>query len=151
MPLSKYFEVVHPQYIYLQLIPIKSTRNYDSRQIPKTISSLYKGFLDRIKKEEKKMLFHTKFKIVFYIYMTKISVKTNDYKVEFYFILPKEYRSLFWDKISDIWQGINIREVEDIPFDNNGIKYAISYKKEDALSLSVDKRSSIVLSVVYDM
>jgi hypothetical protein len=141
MKLSQYFEIINPEYVYLRLIPLKSIRNYNSDKIINAVASLYKNLFQRIYINNKKLFFNTKIKVVYYIYITKSSA-------EFYFIIPKTYLNLIKDKIGDTWKGITIVVVESLPYTQGGIRSAITYKKEDALSIATDKRSNALLSSI---
>lgn len=137
---SKYFELVNPEYVYFKLTPHSSCKNNNSDQIAKIVNKMYVSLSKRIYIEEKKLFFKTDCKVSYYIYLEKN-------KAEFYFIIPKPYKRLFKDKISDTWKNIEVKEVLDIPqFSKNCTKYGMRYQKEDALSLSVDKRDNDLLS-----
>lgn len=143
--LDKYFELVNPEYIYFKLIPHSSTRNNSSDKLAQLVNKLYLDFNKRIYKEEKKLFFKTKSKVSYYIYLEKK-------KIEFYFIIPKPYKRLFKDRISDTWRNIEIKEVKELPqFNEDATKYSLSYKKEDALSLAVDKRNNELLSSTLNL
>lgn len=138
--LSQYFKIQRPNYIFLKLTPSNSIRNYSSDRIAKAITSLYKTLLQRIKKYDKQFFFEVPCKVSYYIYIEKN-------KTEFYFIIPDTYKSLIKEKIRDTWKNITIKQVESIPqFSHKAIKYQLNYKKEDALSLSVDKRTNTLLA-----
>ena len=42
LPISKYFEYVKPEYVYLKITPLKSLRNYNSDRIVTLIA----GFIE---------------------------------------------------------------------------------------------------------
>lgn len=150
---NEVFKIVNPEYVYLKLIPNNSIRNQSSYKIARTIVSLYKGMFRRIQIDERKVLkvfskefmMGTKFsyrsfeKIGYFIYMEKK-------KIEFYFIVPKQYQDLIEEKLSDVWGGITIEEAECLPvFSDKAEKYQMTYDKEDALSLKVDQRDNDLL------
>lgn len=138
--MDKYFELVKPEYIYFRLIPHSSTRNNTTDNLAQLVNKVYLDLSKRIYREEKKLFFKTQSKVSYYIYLEKK-------KAEFYFIVPKTYRRLFKDRLSDTWKHIEIKEVTELPqFSSDATKYSLSYKKEDALSLAVDKRNSELLS-----
>ncbi len=140
MALSKYFEIVRPQYVFLKLTPLKSLRNYNSDKIINAISTVYRKFTQQIIKDHKKYFFTIQCKMSYYIYMEKN-------KVEFYFVLPVDYKTLLKDKINDCWKGIAIEEVDSVPeFRDKCFKYDLRYKKEDVFSLCTDKRNNVLLS-----
>lgn len=135
-----YFQINNPMYIYLKLIPNNSIRNYNSDKIAKVINKCYRSIAERIYKEEKKFFYNTPTKISYYIHITKLDC-------EFYFVIPQFYKNLFLEKINDCWKGITVEIVNNIPrFKDSCTKYALSYTKEDALSLNTDKRSNTLLS-----
>ena len=138
--LNKYFEIINPEYIYLQLIPNNSIRNYDSDKIAKAISTLYLVLAQRIHKQDKKTFIYRPSKVSYYTYIDKN-------RVEFYFIIPTNRLNLIKDKIGDTWKGITIKQVNEIPIlSKNTTKYYLTYRKEDALSLATDKRTNTLLS-----
>ena len=138
--MSKYFELVNPSYVFFKLTPHNSCRNNSSDKLAQLVNKLYIDFTKRIYIEEKKLFFKTDTKVSYYIYLEK-------HKAEFYFIVPVAYKRLFKEKISDTWRNIEIKEVNELPqFSKNSTKYGLRYKKEDALSLAVDKRNNDLLS-----
>ena len=138
--ISNYFELVKPQYIFFKLTPHNSCRNNSSDKLAQLVNKLYIDFTKRIYIEEKKLFFRTDTKVSYYIYLEK-------HKAEFYFIVPVSYKRLFKEKISDTWRNIEIKEVQELPqFSKDCTKYGLRYKKEDALSLKIDKRDNDLLS-----
>jgi hypothetical protein len=137
---SKYFEVIHPEYVYLRLIPLKSSRNYNSDKVILAIASTYKNILQRVQRQQKKYFFNVSYKMSYYIYIEKN-------RVEFYFIIPKDCLTLIKDKVGDTWHGITLQVSPTLPvFDADSLRYYMSYRKEDALSVAADKRSNALLS-----
>lgn len=141
MKISDYIEFKKPKYVYLKLIPSTSLRNYNSDKLLTLIASLYKSMNKQIKQINNKLFFECNAKISYYIYM-------ENNKVEFYFIVPEPHLNLYKDKIIDVWQNkITINKVNEIPlFENDYTTYYLTYKKEDALSLSCDKRNNTLLN-----
>lgn len=152
--LSDYFKVVRPQYIYLRLKPNNSIRNNSSHKLAKTISSLYRNVIENIKNEEAKLvkvlgkefMIGTKYryevnsKVSYYVYIEKK-------KVEFYFIIPEQHESIIREKIGDVWSGITIEKVDNVPgFSEDATKHQMVYKKEDALSLDVNRSDNHLLN-----
>ena len=136
LALSKYFEIVNPVYIYLKIIPHKSIRNCNSSDIAKSMSDTYKSIIKRVYREQKKVFIETEYKISYIIDITKNNSS-------FYFLVPTLYKNIILEKISEIWNKATIEEVEDIPkFTDDKITYQLGYKKDDALSLKVDKRTN---------
>lgn len=145
IPLREYIKIVHPQYVYLKLTPTNSIRNYNSDKIAKAIASLHRNLLHRIRKRNNQYFFDVPVKVAYYIYIERS-------KVEFYFIVPDTHLTLIKEKIGDTWHGITITRVEKIPvFSDKAIKYKLSYAKEDALSLAVDRRTNTLLSSVLNV
>jgi hypothetical protein len=67
-------------------------------------------------------------------------------KVEFYFIIPRQCLSLIKEKMSDSWSNVTIQEVQELPvFPNDITKYQLYFRKEDGLSLVVDRRNNELL------
>lgn len=145
LALSEYIKIVRPDYIYLRLTPTNSIRNHDSDKIAKAVASLYKNLTQRIKKHNRRYFFEAPSKVAYYIYIEK-------QKVEFYFVIPSNHLGLIKDKIGDTWKGITITQVADIPqFTDQSIKYKLSFRKEDALSLTADRRDNALLSSVLNV
>lgn len=142
---SEYFKLVHPSYVYLKIIPHKSIRNYNSSNIAKAISNTYRALNRRIHKEQKKLFFETNFKISYVI-----DIEGNN--ASFYFLVPQPFKNIIIEKIKEIWTKATIEEVEPIKsFSKDSIKYELSYKKEDALSLQVDKKSNEPLNSILSV
>lgn len=138
--ISNYFELVKPQYVFFKLTPHSSCRNNSSDKLAQLVNKLYIDLTKRIYKEDKKLFFRSNTKVSYYIYLEK-------HKAEFYFIVPIPYKRLFKEKISDTWRNIEIKEVQELPqFSKSCTKYGLRYKKEDALSLAIDKRDNDLLS-----
>lgn len=134
IPIDKYFELIKPKYTYIEIIPHKSLRNYNSSNIVKSISYTYKSIDKRIRHEQRKFFFETNFKISYLIDIT-----TNN--VSFYFIVPAVFKDIIIEKIGEVWSQATVKEVEKIKsFSSNCDVYEVNYKKEDALSLCTDKR-----------
>lgn len=144
--LSNYFELINPTYTYIQIIPHRSIRNYNSSNIAKAISHTYKAINKRIKREKKKVFIETNFKISYII-----DIEKNN--ANFYFLVPTAFKHNILEKIAEIWNKATVKEVEGIPnFSENADTYSLSYKKHDALSLNVDKKSNEPLnSILYVM
>ncbi len=143
--LSKYFEIIHPVYIYLKILPHKSMRNYNTSEIAKTMSDTYKGIIKRVHREEKKIFIESDLKISYIIDITKKDIS-------FYFLVPKAYKDIIKEKINETWSKATIEEIEDIPkYTENKLVYQLGYKKDDALSLKVDKRNNEPLNQVLNI
>lgn len=142
---KKYFEMVNPKYQYLKITPIKSLRNYNSDKIINAVASTCRNFSQKVIRYEKKIEFKRQCKLSYMIYMDKK-------EISFYFIIPQDYITLFRDKISDTWKGITIETVDSLPiFNDKCNKHYLNYKKEDALSLSTDKRNNVLLSALLSV
>lgn len=153
---SKFITLVHPEYIYLKLTPNNSIRNNTTSNIAKTIGSFYRDIKQSIKVEQGKLIkifgrefmLGTKYsialapKVSYYIYIEKK-------RIEFYFIVPKQYSSMLQEKLSSTWEGITVKPVTDLAtipaFGDSPTRYQLFYKKEDGLSLAVDKRTNDLL------
>src|SRR3712207_3899860 len=95
MKLSKYFELIKPEYAYIKVIPDKSIRNYNSTNIAKAIANTYKTIDRRIHREKKKIFFETNFKISYVLDITKEDTS-------FYFMIPKPFLNIIIEKIREI-------------------------------------------------
>jgi hypothetical protein len=151
--ISDYFNVVKPSYVYLRLTPNNSIRNQSTHKIAKSIASIYRNLAQTIRKEDAKVvkalgrefLLGTKYsvdmnaKVAYYVYIEKK-------KVEFYFVIPRNYLTLIKEKISDSWSNITAKVVADMPsFSESATKYSLVYTKENALSLATDRRNDDLL------
>ena len=143
--LSKYFELVKPEYIFIKITPDKSIRNYNTTNIAKAIAYTYKAIGKRIRREQKKIFFETSFKTSYIIDIT-----ANE--ASFYFLIPKPFKSILVEKISEIWPKATISEVDGInKFSDSAICYQLTYKNEDGLSLAVDKKSNEPLNSLMNI
>ncbi|MCB2297829.1 type IV secretory system conjugative DNA transfer family protein [Clostridium tagluense] len=142
IPISKYLQLIKPQYVYLQITPHKSTRNYNSSNIAKAIQHTYKAINKRVKIEQNKLRIETNFKISYVIDIRKINTS-------FYFIVPKVFLNIIIEKIREIWSQVSLDIVDKIEgFGADTVYYQLNYKKEDALSLQVDKKSNEPLNSI---
>lgn len=146
MKLSRYFEIVNPKYTTLQITPHSSIRNYNSSNIAKMVTIMYRSMSKSIHKEEKKYFIETKVKCTYAIDIYKTDIK-------FYFIVPQEYVLLAKEKISSVWDKATVEECVYIPkFTHEHIhKYQLNYTKLDAFSLAVDKKSNNPLNSILNV
>lgn len=146
LKLSNYFELVKPKYKWIKITSHKSIRNYNSDNMSKFIALTYKSLDRRIRIEQKKLFFETSFKISYVI-----DIKNND--CNFYFIVPEVFMNMLLEKISEIWSKVTIEILDNPiePINNNADMYELSYKKEDALSLKVDKKSNEPLNSILSV
>lgn len=150
IPVSKYLELIKPSYVYLQITPHKSTRNYNSTNIAKAIQSTYKAINKRIKIENKKLNIETNFKISYVVDIRKPT--KEDSGTSFYFIVPKVYLNIIIEKIREIWSKVELNVVDKIKeFAAETVYYQLNYKKEDALSLQIDKKSNEPLNSILSV
>lgn len=146
MKLSNYFELVKPTYKYIKIISHKAIRNYNSDNLAKFIALSYKSLDRRIRREQKKIFFETNFKISYVI-------DIQGSECSFYFIVPEVYLNMILEKISEIWSKATVEVLDGSikPISNDAEMYQISYKKEDALSLKVDKKSNEPLNSILSV
>lgn len=141
MPISKYIEIKHPVYETLKIIPHSGTRNYNSSSIAKMVADMYQSITKSIRRIEKKLIIETTVKCSYVIDIRKDSVN-------FYFVVPKQYKYIAKDKISAVWPQATIEEGESIEkfTHDNLTSYQLAYKKLDGFSLSVDRKSNTSLN-----
>ncbi len=141
--LDKYISLKKAEYTYLHIIPQKSIRNYNTDAITKTIAHTYKSLNKRVRIEQKKLFFETNLKIGYVIDITSNNA-------DFYFVVPKGFSNLLLEKIKEVWSTATI-EIIDTPikeFSSSALRYELSYEKEDALSLNIDKKSNEPLNSI---
>lgn len=143
MKLSDYFEIKRPCYCYISVIPHKGVRNFNSSNITRLIALSFKSIIKRLYKEKKKRVFETNFKFSFVI-----NIQNNN--ASFVFIVPKMFKNQLKEKISEIWYQATVNEIEGGlgEISPNSFFYQISTFKEDAMSLSVDKKANTILNSV---
>lgn len=143
LKLSKYFELVKPKYRYIKITSQKSIRNYNSDNLGKFIALTYKSIFNRIRKQQKKIFFETDFKISYII-----DIENND--CNFYFLVPEIFLNGLLEKITEIWSKATVTVLDEPikPISKDAEMYQLSYKKEDALSLKVDKKSNEPLNSI---
>ena len=145
LKLSEYFELRKPTYTTLLITPHKSIRNYTSNNIAKAIANTYRAINKRIHTEQKKLIIETNFKISYVI-------DIEDGNSKFYFIIPKKFLDRILEKVKEVWSKATIEEVEGIKaFSENSEMYSLSYKKDDALSLLVDRKSNTPLNEILNV
>ncbi|MDU1279244.1 MAG: hypothetical protein E6960_12270 [Clostridium sp.] len=143
--LSEYFKLVKPTYVYLQITPHKSIRNYNSANISKAIAHTYRAINRRIYKAQKKLFFETNYKISYVI-----DIKNNNAK--FYFVIPDCFQNIIVEKCKEIWSKATMEIVDKIEeMEEDTDLYSLTYKKEDALSLAVDKKSNEPLNSILSV
>ena len=143
--LSDYFKLVKTTYVYLQITPHKNIRNYNSANISKAIAHTYRAINRRIYKAQKKLFFETNYKISYVI-----DIKDNNAK--FYFIIPDVFKNIIIEKCKEIWAKATMEIVDKIEeMEEDTDLYSLSYKKEDALSLVVDKKSNEPLNSILSV
>lgn len=145
LKLSNYFKIIHPVYTYLKIIPHRSNKNCNTSEIAKSMSDTYKSILRRVHREQKKIIIETDFKIS---YLIDISKNNTD----FYFLIPTFLKEIIKEKISETWSKSTIEELDHIKeFTDNKVIYQLDYKKDDALSLKVDKRTNEPLNQILNV
>ena len=145
IPLDKFFQLIKPNYKYLKITPDKSVRNYNTSNIAKSIKNTFKTINKRIRIEQKKLFFETNFKIS---YMVDIRAGKTDY----YFIVPEVFLPMLQEKIREVWTKATITIEEGVEaFREDSDVYQVSYKKEDALSLNVDRKTNEPLNSILSV
>jgi ABC-type cobalamin/Fe3+-siderophores transport system ATPase subunit len=140
MKLSTYFALRNPRYTTLQLIPSTSNRNYDTELIATTIASMTQlPLFKRFKKEKTvkgfKVTYNLPDKCCFIIQIEKSDCK-------FFLIVSELYKTLYIGKAMEVWKRVTVKELDTFPQFKGGLKYSLSYSKEDALSLKLNKKTN---------
>lgn len=144
---GKFINVIDVEYTFLKIIPTNNLDLCDTKNIVQTIHSLH-GFIN-------KRIYFSKDK--FSINIRRDNLKISYFiditlnKVNFYFIIPKETEQIFKSKIRSVWKDCTVKEVKSIPnFTEKSIKYKLSYRNEDALSLNTTSTQTLsnILSVL---
>lgn len=144
--ISDYFELRKPTYKYIQIIPHKSIRNYNSNNIAKAIANTYRSINRRIYREKKKLIIEYEFKISYIV-----DIENNN--TNFYFIVPTFFLNIALEKINEIWNKATTKVLEEElkPFSDKAERYSLSYKKLDGLSLKVDKKLNEPLNSILSV
>lgn len=144
--MSDYFELRKPTYKYIQIIPHKSIRNYNSNNIAKAIANTYRSINRRIYREKKKLIIEYEFKISYI-------VDIDNSNTNFYFIVPTFFLNIALEKINEIWSKATTKVLDEglKPFSANVESYSLSYKKLDGLSLKVDKKLNEPLNSILSV
>ena len=145
MKISDYFEIRKQEYVYIKITSHKSIRNFNSSNIAKAIALTYKTLTKQLKIENKRLVFETGFSIKYII-----DIKHGE--CNFYFMIPKFFQNILLEKINEIWSKATLTIVDNIePFSVNSDYYELGYKKLDALSLTVDKKSNEPLNSILSV
>lgn len=145
LKLSDYYEIRRPTYVYLKIVPDSSIRNYNSSSIAKSMALLYRNVFQMVKRENKKIIVETNFKLSYLINITKSDIS-------FYFIVPLLYKDRIKEKIRNTWKRCTVEEVAGIKeFSSNAVKYQLYTAKEDALSLDIDKKNNEPLNSICNI
>ena len=140
LKMSEYLQIRRAEYVTVQLIPTKSSRNNTTSNIAALINKMFLHMSEVVKIENKKLIISTNMKASYYIHITKE-------EAQFYFIIPTIHLNTFKTKFAATWRNVEIKEVRDLPINiNNCTKYQLRYKYNDILSLDVDKRSNDLLN-----
>lgn len=140
--LSDYYKIIKPVYRYIKITTHKSIRNYNTTNIAKTVANTYKSLDKCIRRESKKLIIESSFKISYVIDICKDDA-------EFYFIVPEYYLNQMLNKIREIWSKATVELVDNIkPLSPTASTYSLFYSKDDALSLDVDKKSNEPLNQI---
>ena len=143
--LEKYFQLIKPQYVYLKITPDKSIRNYNSGNIAKAIKHTYKVISRQIRFEQKKLWVETSFKVSYLI-----DIKSGN--VSFYFLVPKVFLPILQEKVREIWSKATLNIEENIEEHSKDVEYyQVSVKKEDALSINIDRKSNEPLNSILSV
>lgn len=134
----KYSDILNPEYVYMKMIPSSSITNYDSSALSILANELFKNIIERIHFLERRFFLEEKTSIR---YMLDISTES----VNFYYIIPKEYKHIALDTISKIWNSrCTVQEVskDSIRVLDNPTIYEVRNKYEDFLSIKTDSKSN---------
>lgn len=143
--IDKFFNLIKPNYVYLKITPDKSIRNYNSSNIAKSIKNTYKTILKHIRIEQKKLWVETSFKVSYLI-----DIKGKE--VSFYFLVPEVFLPILQEKTREIWSKATLTiETSIEKLSNKAECYQISYRKEDALSLNVDRKNNEPLNSILSV
>lgn len=143
--LPELLKTVKPVYSVLKIIPDTSIRNYDSENIARVICSMYSLPIDRLSFKKFQLGYRLPYKTSFFI-----DISTKD--VSFFIITPEEYEKLIIEKCANTWPRATIKKIESIAmFSDKSVKYEMIYKKEDALSLKVDRKSNEPLNSILSV
>ena len=139
MKFSEYIQVIKNEYVTVQIVPSKSSRNNKTDTVAEIINKMHLKLNELIRIEDKKLVIQQQMKASYYIHITLEEVK-------FYFIIPKAHYRRFKGKLNELWKNIDMNEVDGLPININSCsKYQLRYKMKDILSLEVDKRSNDLL------
>lgn len=145
MKLSDFFELRKQEYVYIKITSHKSIRNFNSSNLAKAIALTYKTMNKQLKIENKKLVFETSFSIKYII-----DIKHGE--CNFYFMIPKFFQNILLEKINEIWSKATLTILDNIePFSVNSDYYELGYKKLDALSLTVDRKSNEPLNSILSV
>lgn len=145
IPIDKFIQIVKEEYIYLRILPHKSIRNYNSSNIARSIALSYKSLNKLIKIENKKIFLKNNFKVSYII-----EIQNN--QVGFYFIIPKAFKNVMYEKLTEIWSKATIEEVEPLqPISSSALNYQVYYAKEDALSIDINKKTNEPLNTLLNV
>ena len=132
------------KYVILKLLPTSTATNENTDNIASKVNVLNKHMKITFSKKFRETLEDSKKQKLSFI--THINKKV----ISFYAIVPKYFLNEFETVCENVWKGINIDVVEDLPFsfEDDYTVTALSTKESDSLSLRVDKRDNFLLSNV---
>lgn len=145
IPMDKFFNLIKPKYKYLKITPDKSIRNYNSANIAKAIKNTYKTLFRQIRIEQKKLWVETSFKVSYLV-----DIKGGN--ASFYFLVPEVFLPILQEKIREVWSKATLTIEDHIEEHSKKAEcYQIAYKKEDALSINVDRKNNEPLNSILSV
>lgn len=134
----KYSDIINPKYEYFKLVPSSGINSYDSSNLSLIANQLFKTLFARIHFIERQIFKEEKTSIRYIIDISKESVN-------FYYIIPKNYKQIAIDTIAKTWNGkCIVQEVhkKSIRVLENPTIYQMKYKYQDFLSLKTNASSN---------
>ena len=145
MSFTECIQVVRNEYITVQVIPAKSSRNNRTDTLALVINKMYMKLNQLVRIENRKLIMQCQMKAAYYIHMTQDEVK-------FYFIIPKVHYMKFKSKLTELWKNVDLKEVDSLPVDvNDCSKFGLRYKMKDILSLDVNKTNNDLLNANFSV
>ena len=145
MSFTECIQVVRNEYVTVQVIPAKSSRNNRTDTLALVINKMYMKLNQLVRIENRKLIMQCQMKAAYYIHMTQDEVK-------FYFIIPKVHYMKFKSKLTELWKNVDLKEVDSLPVDvNDSSKFGLRYKMKDILSWDVNKTNNDLLNANFSV
>lgn len=153
IPLADFLSIQKNQYTTLKITSHKSVKNGNSFTILTILDDIRKDLKDLVRVESKKYYKFPMLKKIVIEQQNKVTyiIEIKNGELNFYFIYPKQYDSIFKEKLRDVYTQVKFEEVEPVSQIVTKQTYFLTYKYDDALSTRIDRRDNYPLNNILNV